>query len=153
ERGITLLELSKSRRNDMNQREKDLDAAESAFKAYITARERDKYGLSAKIDLGTVLMQRAAVAGGKSAKPNAKKGELQAEARNRLKEAGEVFGKIEADVKTRLEGFPKGNLPPARQAERERLRDEYVRAQLLRAATIMESAKYVDPASPQRNEL
>jgi hypothetical protein len=153
ERGITLLELSKSRRSDLNQREKDLDTAEAAFKAYITARERDKYGLSAKIELGTVLMQRAAVAGFKATKPNSKKGELFAEARNKLKEAGDVFAKIEVDIKTRLEGFPKTGLSPAREAERDRLRDEYVRAQLLKAATIMESAKYVDPDSPQRKEL
>lgn len=153
ERGMTLLELSKTRRNDLNQREKDLDAAETAFKAYITARERDKFGLTAKIELGTVLMQRAAVAGFKAAKPNAKKGELFAEARNKLKEAGDVFTKIEADIKARLDGFPKTGLSPAREAERDRLRDEYVRAKLLNAATLMESSKYVDPSSPQRNEL
>lgn len=153
ERGITLLEASKTRRNDLNQREADLNGAEQAFKSYITARERDKYGLNAKTELGIVLMQRAKVAELKAAKPKAKKDELFADAKNKLKEAGEVFAKIENDVKERLAGFPKVGLPPPKIVERDMLRDEYVRAQMLKVACLMESSRFVEAGSAEHKDF
>jgi len=141
ERGMKVLDEARQQR-ESKRRDELLDEAESAFRAFLQATPKHSSAYSARSQLGNILVERARNTNGNG----------QAEARILYEQAYETFEKMEVELKVMLAEFA---LVPnrGRLAIRDRLRADYLQAQLLMAAVLEESADTYDSEDAKRQEI
>ena len=148
ERGMKMLEEARQQRN-FERRIELLDEAEAVFQTFLKENPEHSSAYSARSHIGNILIERARMQMERARNTD---GNTQAEARRLYEQAYEIFEKMEAELKTMLAEFA---LPPkpGRLAIRDRLRADYLQAQLLMAAVLEESADTYDSEDAKRQEI
>jgi len=148
ERGMKMLEEARQQRN-FERRIELLDEAEAVFQTFLKENPEHSSAYSARSHIGNILIERARMQMERARNTD---GNTQAEARRLYEQAYEIFEKMEAELKTMLAEFA---LPPkpGRLAIRDRLRADYLQAQLLMAAAVEESADAYDSDDARRKEI
>ncbi|MCE9527810.1 MAG: hypothetical protein K8R36_17340, partial [Planctomycetales bacterium] len=154
ERGLTLVQGAKFQR-DIAIREKWLDEAQKVLDQFITAQGNSPLVNSARSQLGNLLVERARLKMKKSEKQVGEaKTKLFVEARGMYTEGKTVFEKLVDELREKLKGYPASiteKSDPKKYEERERLRMDFLQAQLLVAATVEELAETY-PKGPEQTK-
>jgi tetratricopeptide (TPR) repeat protein len=148
ERGVKLLRESRQQR-DLHRREEVLDEAKAAFDVFL--RESPEYpsARSARTQIGNILVERARLQSERARSTNA-----HFEARRLYERAYEVFEKAKTELHAELSELRA--VDPAEREKlvrRDRLRAEYLQAQLLMAAVLEESADTYDSHDARRQDV
>ncbi len=154
EEGLTLIQ--DSRNGDGVYREKQLNAAQAKFRAFVAKNPNHYLAPKASSQLGNVTVERARTKLNEAKDaPAASKAALMAES-NALFDAGhKVFAKSVEDIKFMLKNIPKLLDPKSDRkliARRDSLRADYVQAKLVMATILYEKAETV-AKGPKRNEI
>ncbi len=155
ERGVTLVQSAKEQR-DPKLREKAYDDGQQALQKFISANGTHILVLSARSQLGNVVVERARQKMKRSEKaPAAEKSTLMTEARGLYNEALKVFEELSKEIGEKLKAYPAA-IDEKREAkkheEREQYRKDYLQAQLLSAATREELAETYQAGQKERTE-
>jgi hypothetical protein len=138
ERGATLVDSARSER-DSALREKQLDEGQKVLTQFITAQPRSLLVISARSQLGNLIVERARSRVEKSKKASAAdKAALLNEANGLYVSGLKVFEELIAELMEKLKSYPAAlseKTDPKRVEERDRYRVDYLQAQLLAAAT------------------
>ncbi|MCO6453903.1 MAG: hypothetical protein J5I93_01195 [Pirellulaceae bacterium] len=157
ERGVTLIGGASEQR-DASLRSKQLDDAQAALEQFVQQRPQHPLAMSAKINLGDLLQQRATmlVDQGKMPGNQAKLPELLGQARGMYEEAFKVFDLAQEDLRVKLEGIPTV-LDPKTQKDlidsRDQMRRDYLQVQILAAAMKEEMANTAQEGSEDHTRL
>lgn len=153
EEGRTLVEEAGTIR-DLAVRNARLNDAQSRFESFIKANPEHPVAAEAKVQLGTVLVERGrvALATARSPRQAANKSQLIADARQRFEQAQQVFTQAEQRFKSEYEAFPKVIDPKERQQTqaRNQARLNLIQAQMLSATVLQDLAKTLEPTDAQR---
>jgi len=151
ERGIKVLEEARQER-DVERRGELLDEAEAVFRTFLKETPKHPSAYSARSQIGNIFVERARMQMERSGNTD---GNEQAEARNSYEQAYENFETLEAELIAVLSKLNSPPLPanPGRLATRDRMRADYLQAQLLMAAVLEESADTYDPQDASRKEI
>src|SRR5262249_15094688 len=110
ERGVTMIQASRYQK-DFGLREKQLDEAQTVLRDFIAKQPKHPMVTSANSQLGNLLVERARMrvekTKAKVAPAAAQKATLLKEAREMYDQALKLFASMEADLKAKLEQFPK----------------------------------------------
>ena len=150
ERGMKALEESQ-RQRDFERRNELLGEAEAAFRVFLKESPEHPSACSARTQIGNILVERARMQLELARNTN---GNGQAEARRLYEQAYENFETVRAKLKLVLSRFR--GLGPAdgeKLARRDRLRADYLQAQLLKAAVLEESADAYDSKDEKRQDV
>lgn len=154
ERGVTLVEGAKANR-DTALREKQLDEGQSTLEKFIAANPQSLLIISARNQLGNVVVERARARMKKSEKANAAaKSQLWTEARGFYAQALKVFDDLATEIGNKLKAYPAAideKKEAKKHEEREQYRKDYLQAQLLAAATREEMAETYEAGVKERN--
>ena len=154
ERGLTLVEGAKFQR-DIAIREKWLDEGQQVLNQFITTQGSSPLINSARSRLGNLLVERARLKMKKSEKQiGEEKTKLFTEARGMYTQAKTVFEKLVDELREKLKAYPASiteKSDPKKYEERERLRMDFLQAQLLVAATVEELAETY-PKGPEQTK-
>ncbi|MGI8981414.1 MAG: hypothetical protein ACR2FY_19480 [Pirellulaceae bacterium] len=154
ERGLTLVEGAKFQR-DIVIREKWLNDAQQVLSQFVTQQGTSPLINAARSQLGNLLVERARLKMKKSEKQvGAEKTKLYGEARVLYTEAKVVFEKLVDELRERLKAYPASiteKSDPKKYEERERLRLDFLMAQLLIPATTEELAE-THPKGPEQTK-
>ncbi|MBC7856001.1 MAG: hypothetical protein IAF94_21440, partial [Pirellulaceae bacterium] len=154
ERGLTLVQGAKFQR-DIVIREKWLNEAQQVLNKFVTQQGTSPLINAARSQLGNLLVERARLKMKKSEKQvGAEKTKLYGEARGLYTEAKVVFEKLVDELRERLKAYPASiteKSDPKKYEERERLRLDFLMAQLLIPATTEELAE-THPKGPEQTK-
>lgn len=154
ELGATLVEASKTQR-DIAIREKQLDEARDALRRFIGMHSDHELASAANNQLGNLLVERARIKVELAKNPGEDKAKLLSEAGTLYDEAFNVFERAKVDLKDKLQRL--GTAIPDSEKEklklRDRLRADYLQAQLLAAAIKEEKADTVQKGSAEFKTL
>ncbi len=154
ERGLTLVQGAKFQR-DIAIREKWLDDAQQVLNQFVSSQGNSPLINSARSQLGNLLVERARLKMKKSEKQvGADKTKLMTEARGMYSEGKVVFEKLVDELREKLKAYPASiteKSDPKKYDERERLRMDFLQAQLLVAATVEELAETY-PKGPEQTK-
>ncbi len=146
EQGVTLIQAALAQRQ-LSQKLAYLDRAQSEFERFREQQPEHPLRLSADVQLGKLLVERARLELLRAERPgvNAKEREqIVQQSRDLFDEARDVFQQNQTKIRSRLEQFPAG-LAAERDAdrirERDQLRADYVEAQFIAAMTRYEQAQ------------
>lgn len=144
QRGITLVEGAKANR-DPALREKQLDEGQTTLEKFISANPQSILIISARSELGNVVVERARSRMRKSEKATpAVKAQMLSEARGFYAQALKVFEELSKEIATKLKAYPAAideKKEAKKHEEREQYRKDYLQAELLTAATREEMAE------------
>lgn len=144
ERGLTLVQGARFQR-DIGIREKWLDEGQQVLNQFVTSQGNSPLINSARSQLGNLLVERARLKMKKSEKQvGDEKTKLFTEARGMYTQAKGVFEKLVDELREKLKAYPASvteKSDPKKYEERERLRMDFLQAQLLVAATVEELAE------------
>jgi len=154
ERGVTLVDGAKAQR-DPALREKQNDEGQKSLEQFIANNGTHLLVLSARSQLGNVVVERARLRMKRAEKlPAAQKSVLWTEARGFYGEALKVFEDLTAEIGEKLKAYP-ASLDEKKEAkkfeEREQFRKDYLQSQLLQAATREEMAETYEAGVKERN--
>ncbi len=154
ERGVTLVEGAKANRDPIL-REKQLDEGQSTLEKFISSNPQSMLIISARSQLGNVVVERARSRMKKSEKLNgAAKTQLWTEARGFYGQALKVFEELSKEIATKLKAYPAAideKKEAKKHEEREQFRKDYLQAELLTAATREEMAETYEAGVKDRN--
>lgn len=155
ERGVTLVQGAKVQR-DQALREKELDEGAATLEKFINANGQHILVLSARSQLGNVVVERARTRMKRSEKaPAAQKQILMTEARGYYEQALKVFEELGNEIATKLKAYP-ASIDEKREAkkyeEREQYRKDYLQSLLLTAATREEMAETYTAGNADRTK-
>ncbi|WP_425617969.1 hypothetical protein NA78x_001661 [Anatilimnocola sp. NA78] len=154
ERGVTLVDGAKVQRDPVL-REKQNDEGQKSLEQFIANNGTHLLVLSARSQLGNVVVERARLRMKKSEKAlPAQKSPLLTEARGFYAEALKVFESLTEEIGEKLKAYP-ASLDEKKEAkkfeEREQFRKDYLQSQLLQAATREEMAETYEAGAKDRN--
>jgi len=154
ELGTTLVEASKTQR-DIAIREKQLDEAREALRRFIGMHSDHELASSANNQLGNLLVERARIKIELAKKPGEDTATLRSDAGGLYDEAFKVFERAKVDIKEKLERIGTAIAPKDKEKlnRRDRLRADYLQAQLLAAAIKEEKADSVQKGSAEYTTL
>lgn len=152
EKGVTLVKGARMQR-DPGLREKQLDEGQQVLQQFITAQPNHLLAISARSELGNVIVERARnrVERSKKVVP-AEKTTLLKEAHGLYTEAVTTFAALADELKVKLQGYPAAldeKKDAKRIEERDQLRKDYLQSQLLVAAAREEMIETVDKGSKE----
>lgn len=154
ERGVTLVQGARLQR-DTAIREKWLDEGQQVLNQFVAQQKESSLLNSARSQLGNLLVERARLKMKRSEKQVGEpKTMLYAEARGFYTEGKGVFEKLVDELRERLKVYPASiteKSDPKKYEERERLRMDFLQAQLLVAATVEEMAETY-PKGPEQTK-
>lgn len=154
ERGITLVDGAKANR-DPALREKQLDDGQATLEKFIASNPQSILIISARSQLGNVVVERARARMKKSEKATAaQKSQLWTEARGFYSQALTVFQELSTEIATKLKAYPAAideKKEAKKHEEREQFRKDYLQAELLAAATREEMAETYEAGVKDRN--
>jgi tetratricopeptide (TPR) repeat protein len=155
ELGVTLVRGARSQR-DPNLREKQLDDGQKVLNEYVAGNPNGLLAISARSELGNVIVERARNRVEKSKKATgADKDRLIKEAGALYSEGVKVFETLEKELAEKLKAYP-ASLDPKKDAkryeERDQYRKDYLQAQLLSAAAVEEHADTMPKGSKEQTE-
>jgi tetratricopeptide (TPR) repeat protein len=156
ERGKTL--FVEARRNpDPGQKEKLLNDAQVALKAFVTNNQTHPLASAASNELGNLIVERARMKVDLSKKPNyaTQAATLRKEGLELFKEAEGLFIKTKDEIRNKLEQIPKV-LGPGQQNLKDlqaQLRVDYLQSMLLTAAIQEEMAETAEKGSKEQKDL
>jgi len=144
ERGVTLVQGAKFQR-DIAIREKWLDEAQQVLNQFVATQGSSPLINAGRSQLGNMLAERARLKMKKSEKQvGEEKTKLYVEARGFYGQAKAVFDKLVDELREKLKAYPASitdKSDPKKYEERERLRMDFLQAQLLAAVTLEEMAE------------
>lgn len=157
ERGVTMVKWA-TLQKDYGIREKQLDEAQDVLRKFIRSQPKNPLVSAANNELGNLLVQRAGIKVelAKKSDDRVTRDKLFQESKGMYDEAIKVLIIVLADLKGKLEEFPKGrnpNLAAKQIALRDELRAAYLQCQLLKAAAREEMAETEPKGSKPHTEL
>ena len=155
EKGVTLVQGARSQA-DLALRESQLDEAQKALQTFLSNQSTSIYTVSARSELGKVMVERAMARIERSKKAaQAEKQKLLKEARGLYTEATKVFTGLADELQDRLKSYPAALDPKTdarRIAERDRYRQDLLQSRLLAAATREETADAITAGTKEWTE-
>jgi len=143
EKGVTLVQGARSQ-SDLALRETQLDEAQKVLQAFVADQSSSVYTVSARSQLGKVMVERAMARIERSKKVSpAEKQNLLKQARDLYGQATKVFSGLVEELQEKLKSYPAAldeKTEGKRIAERDRYRQDLLQSQLLAAATREEMA-------------
>src|SRR5262245_3801147 len=105
ERGVTLIQGAKFVR-DTAIREKQLDEGQKALSQFVAAQPTHLLAIASRIQMGKVIVERAGIRAERAKRlPPAEKQPVLKEAQGLYTEAGNVFGALVEELRTRLKSY------------------------------------------------
>ena len=153
ELGVALIEAARTQR-DLVARGRHLDQARATFERFLSSTPNHALASTAKMQLGSVLVERGRIKVEQAKRSRAEKATLLADARRLYDEAYQVFVRSQEELKEKLSKL-KAVAPDSKSGSelRDRLRADYVQAQLLAAAIKEEAADTVEEDSADYESL
>ena len=155
ERGVTLMEGARSQK-DFGLREKQLDAAQSAFNQFVTSQPAHPMQFSAKSALGDLMVERANLKLERIKRPTEpQKDKLRAEARDLYVQAQKLFDGLGDELRAKLKEFPAQideKKDAKRYEQRAQMRSDFLHTELLSAGVLEKTADALPKGSKEYNE-
>jgi hypothetical protein len=152
EKGVTLVKGARLQR-DASLREQQLDEGQQVLQQFVTAQPNHLLAVSARSELGNVIVERARNRVEKSKKVvPAEKATLLKEANGLYTQAVTTFSALAEELKTKLTQYPAAldeKKDAKRIEERDQFRKDYLQAQLLVAAAREEMVETVQKGSKE----
>lgn len=152
EKGVTLVKGARLQK-DPALRERQLDEGQQTLQQFVTSQPNHLLAVSARSELGNVIVERARSRVEKSKKVTpAEKTTLLKEANGLYTEAITTFSALADELKVKLQGYPAAldeKKDAKRIEERDRYRQDYLQAQLLVAAAREEMVETVTKGSKE----
>lgn len=150
ERGVKLLEESHQQR-EFDRRNELLGEAEAAFREFLKESPDHSSARSARTQMGNILVERARM---QLTRARNTDGKSKVEARRLYEQACEVFKKAQAELSAELSNLRHvDSADREKLAQRDKLRSEYLHAQLLKAAVLEESADTYESHDAKRQDI
>jgi len=150
ELGIKLLEESRQQR-EFDRRNQLLGEAQDAFREFLNESPDHNSARSARTQMGNILVERARMQLELARNTD---GRSKVEARGLYEQAYEIFEKAQAGLSTELSKLRHvDSADREKLARRDKLRSEYLQAQLLKAAVLEESADTYDSHDTKRQDI
>ena len=150
ERGVRLLEESRQQR-EFDRRNQLLGKAQDAFRQFLNDSPDHPSTRSARTQMGSIFVERARMQLELARNTN---GESKGEARRLYEQAYEIFEKAQAGLSAELSNLRHvDSADREKLAQRDKLRSEYLQAQLLKAAVLEESADTHESHDAKRQDI
>ena len=153
ELGVTLVQASRTQR-DLAIRERQLEQARTAFESFLSSQPSQALTPAAKLQLGSVLVERGRIKVEQAKPSRLDQATLKADARKLYDEAYQVFVRSQEELRDKLAKLKTVAPDSKHESElRDRLRADFVQAQLLAAAIKEETADTVEQHSADYESL